>query len=195
MATLARIPNRRILLKLRSGTVRSYLLALRQKVPQTVCLLCLSVGLHFDSIFRGCLFRLQICSFVRLRIPRNLFLTNCCFLLPDSLPPSQSAEAHSSDSRTDSSRKFQQDASPSKPQTSRGAKDQTSHYPQNVQSDQLQRGVVLGPPGSPQGVRSVSQAQQDDRLKKLERRVEELARMLDMVKTQVRVALRLYDRP
>lgn len=90
---------------------------------------------------------------------------------------------------------LQQDASPSKPETSRRPTDQTNHYPQDVQSDQLQRGVVLGPPGSPQGVKSVSQAQKDDRLKKLEKRLEELARMLDMVKTQVRIALRLHDFP
>lgn len=85
---------------------------------------------------------------------------------------------------------FQQDASPSKPQTSHRPADQTKHYPQDVQSDQLQRGVVLGPPGSPQGVKSVSQAQKDDRLKNLEERLEEMARMLDMVKTQVSIALR-----
>ncbi|KAM9351632.1 kielin/chordin-like protein [Symphorus nematophorus] len=102
-----------------------------------------------------------------------------CDNVTDALPPSQF-----SDSRTDSGRMFQQDASSSKPQTSHRPTGQTNHYPQDVQSDQLQRGVVLGPPGSPQGVKSVSQGQKDDRLKKLEKRVDELARMLDMVKTQ-----------
>lgn len=91
----------------------------------------------------------------------------------------------SSDSGTDSSRTFQQGASPSKPPTSHRPVDQTSNYPQDVQSDQLQRGVVLGPPGSPEGVRSVSQVQKDDRLKTLEKRMDDLARMLDMVKAQV----------
>ena len=85
---------------------------------------------------------------------------------------------------------FQQDASSSKPKTSHRPAGQTNHYPQDVQSDQLHRGVVLGPPGSPQGVKSVSQGQKDDRLKTLEKRVEELARMLDMVKTQVHIVLR-----
>lgn len=88
---------------------------------------------------------------------------------------------------------FQQDASHSKPHSSHRSAHQTNHYPQDVQSDQLQRGVLLGPPGSPQGVKSVSQAQKDDRLKKLEKRLEELALMLDMVKTQVHVAIRIYD--
>lgn len=86
---------------------------------------------------------------------------------------------------------FQQNASPIKPQISHRAKDKTNHYPQDVQSDQLQRAVVLGPPGSPQRSKSVSQEQKDDRLKKLERRLEELVRMLDMVKTQVHIALKI----
>ncbi len=80
---------------------------------------------------------------------------------------------------------FQQDVTTSKPQTSHKPTAQTKHYPQDVQSDQLQRGVVLGPPG----VKSVSQAQKDDRLRKLEKKMEELAHMLDMLKTQVQSEL------
>lgn len=53
---------------------------------------------------------------------------------------------------------------------------------------------MLGPPGSPQGVKSVSQAQKDDRLKELERRLEELAHMLDTVKTQVCFAMSMTGR-
>ncbi|KAM7414471.1 hypothetical protein PAMA_019340 [Pampus argenteus] len=79
---------------------------------------------------------------------------------------------------------LQQETSTSKPQTSQRPQDQTSHYSRDVQSDQLQRGVVLGPPAFPQGVKSVSQLQKDDRLKKLEKRLEELIHMLDMVKAQ-----------
>lgn len=109
--------------------------------------------------------------------------TDCFLLLLDALPSS-----HSTDSQTDSRRMRQQDASHGKPQTSHRPTDQTNHYLHEVQGDQLQRGVVLGPPGSPQGVKSVSQAQRDDRLKKLEKRLEELAHMLDMVKTQVHIA-------
>lgn len=90
---------------------------------------------------------------------------------------------------------FQQDASSSKHQTRSRPTDQTNHYLQGVQSGQLQRGVVLGAPGAPQGLKSDSQAQKDDSLKKLEKRLEELAHMLDMVKVQVCVALRLYDFP
>lgn len=47
---------------------------------------------------------------------------------------------------------------------------------------------MLGRPGSPLGTKSGSQEQKDDRLKKLEERLEELALMLDMVKTQVHTA-------
>jgi len=59
-------------------------------------------------------------------------------------------------------------------------------------SCQLQRGAVLGPPGSPQGVKSVSQVQTNDRLDKLEKRLEELIHMLDMVKAQV-ITAPMYD--
>nr|XP_057932502.1 kielin/chordin-like protein isoform X1 [Doryrhamphus excisus] len=52
-------------------------------------------------------------------------------------------------------------------------------YPHNIQSDQLQRGVVLGPPGLPQGGKPVSQGPS-----KLETRLEDLARMVDMLKAQ-----------
>lgn len=68
-------------------------------------------------------------------------------------------------------------------QTSRRAKDKTRRYPQDEQSDQLQRAVVLGPPGTPQGGRSLEES--DDQLKKLEQRLEQLAVMLHMLKAQV----------
>lgn len=175
--------------------IRSFLLALRQKVPQTVYYS--SVGVLILTAFSQdvCLGSKCVLLFI-LELIRSLFpKPSCCFLLPDALPPSQYADGHSSDLRTDSSRRFQLDASPSKPQTSHRPVDQTNHYLQDVQSDQLQRGMVLGPPGSPQGVKSASQAQKDDRLKKLEKRLEELARMLDMVKTQVRIALGISNLP
>lgn len=75
---------------------------------------------------------------------------------------------------------FQQDASTSKLQTSHKPKRKTK---QNIQSDQLQRAAVLGPPGAPQ--RGESQEVKDDRLKKLEQKLDDLALMLDMLKTQV----------
>ena len=130
--------------------------------------------------FPGCLFSLQIFSFIYSRITpeslahhisQQLFLS---FSFPDALPPSQYADTQSSDALTDSSQTFQQGSSTSKSQTSYRPMIQTGHYPQDVQSDQLQRGVFLGPPGSPQGVKSVFQDQKDDRLKKLEKRMEEL---------------------
>ncbi|KAL0968355.1 hypothetical protein UPYG_G00265780 [Umbra pygmaea] len=58
------------------------------------------------------------------------------------------------------------------------------HDHQEPQSDQPQRGVVvLGPP-APQGVKTASQAQGENRLKGLEERLEGLERMLDMMKAQ-----------
>ncbi|XP_031149313.1 kielin/chordin-like protein [Sander lucioperca] len=148
------------------------------ELPQDAFVTLASTPGKKDSKFSGYLKTAEISMKAYLRRPW------LCDNVTDVLPPSKYADSHSSDSRTDSSRMLQQDASPSKPETSRRPTDQTNHYPQDVQSDQLQRGVVLGPPGSPQGVKSVSQAQKDDRLKKLEKRLEELARMLDMVKTQ-----------
>ncbi|XP_075998591.1 kielin/chordin-like protein isoform X2 [Genypterus blacodes] len=93
-------------------------------------------------------------------------------------------DAVGSDSRADSGRKIQPAVSDSKLQSSHRQQDQPSYYPQDVQRDQLHRGVVLGPPGSPQGAKSGPQALEEQRLKKLEEKLEELARMLDMVKAQ-----------
>ncbi|KAM3609081.1 uncharacterized protein V6R79_009469 [Siganus canaliculatus] len=107
-----------------------------------------------------------------------------CDNMTDALPPPQHKETQSPDPQTDGNQMFQQHASSSKPQKSHRQRHQTNHYPQDVQSDQQQRGVVLGPPGSPQRVKSLSQAQKDDRLNRLEKNLEELARMLDMVKTE-----------
>jgi len=63
-----------------------------------------------------------------------------------------------------------------------------------LQKDQPQRGVVLGPPGHPQGGRLASPAtQEEERLSGLEQRLAQMAVMLDMVKAQVSaVALGCY---
>lgn len=71
----------------------------------------------------------------------------------------------------------------SKPQSSRRSKDKSRRHPQDVQSDQLQRAAALGPPGSPQ--RGRSPEPKGDQLKRLEQRLEQLAVMVDMLKTQV----------
>ncbi|XP_071783371.2 kielin/chordin-like protein [Centroberyx gerrardi] len=107
-----------------------------------------------------------------------------CANVTDTLPPSRYTDSLSPDSWADSSQMFQQDASGSKTQTPHRPQDQPSHYPQEVQRDQPHRGVVLGPPGSPQGAKSGSQAQEEERLRGLEERLEQLAHMLDMVKAQ-----------
>lgn len=58
----------------------------------------------------------------------------------------------------------------------------TSHHPQDNQSDQMQRAVVLEHRRVPRDV--------NDRLQKLEIRVGEMARVLDMVRAQVKIALK-----
>ncbi|XP_034389852.1 kielin/chordin-like protein [Cyclopterus lumpus] len=148
------------------------------ELPQDAVVTLASTAGKKDSKFSGYLKTAEISMKAYLRRPW------LCDNVTDALSRSQFTNADSSDSRTDSSRMFQQDASSSKHQTSSRTTDQTNHYLQGAQSDQLQRVVVLGPPGSPQGVKSVSQAQKDDRLNKLEKRLEELAHMLDTVKAQ-----------
>ncbi|XP_077451474.1 kielin/chordin-like protein isoform X1 [Stigmatopora argus] len=58
------------------------------------------------------------------------------------------------------------------------------HSPHSIQSEQLQRGVVLGPPGLPQGGKSTSQTHRDEGLRRLESRLEDLTRMLDLLQVQ-----------
>ncbi|XP_034443111.1 kielin/chordin-like protein isoform X2 [Hippoglossus hippoglossus] len=148
------------------------------ELPQNVVITLASTPRRKDSKFSGYLKTAEISMKAYLRRPW------VCDNFTDNLPASKRAVAQSSDSWTDSSRGLQQGASPSKSQASHRPVDQTATYPQDVQSDQLQRGVALGPPASPEGVKSVSQVQKDDRLKTLEKRMEELSRMLDMVKAQ-----------
>lgn len=104
----------------------------------------------------------------------------------DTLPAPPPPPRQQHQDQTDSPQK--RPASPSKPPKSQRPSEGTGHYPQDVQSDQLQRAAVLGPPGSPLRGGSVSEDQRDRRLEKLERRVEEMATMLDMVKAQVRLS-------
>lgn len=156
------------------------------KSPPTVCSVFLSMAPKFDGDPQVFCSDVVIQELFKLSFP-----IHGCSLPPDDLPPSQYTHMHSSDSQSDSSQMFQQTASLSKPQMSHRPKDKTNLYPQDVQRDQLQRAVMLGPPGSPQGAKSGSQEQKDDQLKNLERRLEELARMVDMVKTQVHIALKV----
>lgn len=100
---------------------------------------------------------------------------------PPPLP--HSAGVDGSDSRADNAGTLQRPVPGSKPHGSRRAKDKSRRYPQDVQSDQLQRAAALGPPGSPQGGRSPEP--KGDQLKRLEQRLEQLAVMVDMLKTQV----------
>lgn len=106
--------------------------------------------------------------------------TNDSFPLPDDLPVSH--YTHGPNSPADTSQMFQHDASLSKHQTNHMPQEQADYYPRDVQGDQQQRAAALGPPACPHGVKCVSQEQTTDRL---ERRLEELARMLDMLKAQV----------
>ncbi|KAF7662077.1 hypothetical protein LDENG_00246960 [Lucifuga dentata] len=143
-------------------------------LPQDVVVTLASTPGKSDSKFSGYLKTAEISVKAFLRRPWH------CDNVTDTV---------TSDSWVDSSRAFQHDASSSKPQTSHKPQDQPTLYPQDVQSDQLHRGVVLGPPASHQAAKSGHQTQEEQRLKKLEEKVEELALMLDMVKAQVLVVL------
>ncbi|XP_030586937.1 kielin/chordin-like protein [Archocentrus centrarchus] len=65
------------------------------------------------------------------------------------------------------------------------SQDQTYHHPRYIQTDQLQTAVVLHSTRSARDVKSASQVEENGRLKKLERRMGELARVLDMVKNEI----------
>ncbi|XP_028287666.1 kielin/chordin-like protein isoform X2 [Parambassis ranga] len=105
-----------------------------------------------------------------------------CLNVTDALPLSRHAHTPDPEAQADIRQIFQKlhSASPSKRQTKHGPQKQTSHRPHNIQSDQVQRGAVLGPPA----LKSVAQEQREDRMRRLERRLEELALMLNMVKAQ-----------
>ncbi|XP_029378341.1 kielin/chordin-like protein [Echeneis naucrates] len=107
-----------------------------------------------------------------------------CDSITDALPPSQNTNTQSSGSWTDSSQTFQQGASPSKPQTRHTQVGKKNSHSPDIQSDQLQRGLILGHPRSPQVITSFSRVQRDERLKYLEKRVAELTQMLNMCKAQ-----------
>ncbi|XP_027855893.1 kielin/chordin-like protein [Xiphophorus couchianus] len=102
----------------------------------------------------------------------------------DDLPLSHYKDTHGPNSITDTRQMLQHDGSPSKHQTNNRSWEETDHYPGDVQADQQQRAAALGPPGFPRGVKSGSQEQRVDRLGVLENKLEEMARMLDMVKAQ-----------
>ncbi|XP_072241827.1 kielin/chordin-like protein [Leuresthes tenuis] len=152
-------------------------------IPEDVVIALASTPGKKDSKFNGYLKAAEISLKAYLRRPWS------CDNTTDDLSQSQSTDTQiSSSSSSDSCQKSHHDASSSKPKTNHRLQDKINHYPKDIQSDQLQRGAVLGPPGSPQGVKSVSQVQTNDRLdkleKRLEKRLEELVRMLDMVKAQ-----------
>ncbi|CAM9147123.1 unnamed protein product [Lampetra planeri] len=157
------------------------------ELPQDLIITLASTPGKKESKFNGHLKTAVISLKPYLRRPWH------CDNIPDALPPSPHTNIHHNDSQTSSRPMLRQDSSARKPPTNH--RTQTSHHPHDVQNDQLHRGGGggLGPPGLPQGVKSASQAQKDDRLKKVEKMVEELARMLDMVKAQVAAARPIRD--
>ncbi|MED6247802.1 hypothetical protein ATANTOWER_017344 [Ataeniobius toweri] len=107
-----------------------------------------------------------------------------CDNITDNLPLSHYKDTHGPNFPADPSQMFHHDASPSKQETNHRPQEQTDYYPRDIHGDQQQRAAELGPPESPHGVKSVSQKQTTDRMEKLEKRLEELAHMLGMVKAQ-----------
>ncbi|KAM9377036.1 kielin/chordin-like protein [Pholidichthys leucotaenia] len=141
-------------------------------LPRDVVVTLASTPGKKDSKFIGYLETAKISLKPYLRRPWN------CDNVTDDLPLPQYTHAHNSDPNHHHS------VSPINHIRNHSPPDQTKHHPKDIQGDQLQRSVSLGPPGTPQGVKSASLVQRDERLRTLEYRLEELARMLDMVKAQ-----------
>ncbi|KAM3870584.1 LOW QUALITY PROTEIN: kielin/chordin-like protein [Diretmus argenteus] len=144
-------------------------------LPQDLVVALASTPGQSDSKFIGYLKTAEISMRAYLRRPWH------CANVTDTLPPSRYTDTRSPDSWAGSS---QQNTSGSKPQTLHQPQDQARHFFQDVQRDRPHTSVVLGPPGSPHGQKSGTQAQEEERLRGLEERLEEMARMLDMVKAQ-----------
>ncbi|XP_053741751.1 kielin/chordin-like protein [Synchiropus splendidus] len=144
------------------------------ELPRDVVVTLASAPGNKESKFNGQLKTARISLKAYLRRPWH------CDNVTDAFLPSQ--DESDPDPQADTGLKLQQDASSNQHQTGHGLVDQRGHYPPDVQNDQHHRGGVLGPPAFPHGAKA--SYQKDDRLKILERRVEELARMLDMVKAQ-----------
>ncbi|XP_056907493.1 kielin/chordin-like protein [Takifugu flavidus] len=145
-------------------------------IPQDVVVTLASTPGKKDSKFSGYLKRAEMSVKPYLQRPW------LCDNNTDARLPSHFAGVDSSDSQTDNAGMRHRQVPTSKPQMSRRAKDKTRRYPHDIQSDQLHRAAVLGPPGTPQGGRSPEQ--KDDQLMKLQQRLEQLAVMLDMLKSQ-----------
>ncbi|KAM4553451.1 kielin/chordin-like protein [Fundulus diaphanus] len=144
-------------------------------VPHDVVIALGSTPGRQDSKFNGYLKKAELSLKAYTRRPWH------CDNITDDLPLSHYKDTHGPNFPADTSQTFHRDASPSKHQTHHRPQEQSDEYPKDVQGDHQQRAAVLGPPGAPHGVQSVSQEQTTLRL---DRRLEELARMLDMVKAQ-----------
>ncbi|XP_036068311.1 kielin/chordin-like protein isoform X3 [Oryzias melastigma] len=107
-----------------------------------------------------------------------------CDNITDDLPASQNTDIHGPTVQTNTSQKLHPDSPSSKRQTNHQLQQQTHYYPKDVQSDQRQRGAVLGPPGSPQGAKSASEELINDWLSMLEKKMEEMYQSLDTLKAQ-----------
>ncbi|XP_011474483.1 kielin/chordin-like protein isoform X3 [Oryzias latipes] len=150
----------------------------RIEIPQDVIIALGSTPGEKDSKFNGYVKTAELSLHPYLRRPWR------CDNITDDLPTSQYTDIHGPNVQTDSSQTPHHDSPSSKRQTNHKLLEQTNPNPKDMQSDQLQRGAILGPPGSPQGVKSASQEQTSDRLSKLEKKLEEMAQIFDMLKVQ-----------
>ncbi|XP_061577935.1 kielin/chordin-like protein isoform X2 [Cololabis saira] len=148
------------------------------KLPEDVVIALGSTPGIKDSKFNGYLKTAEMTLQAYRRRPWN------CENIKDDSPPSQYADTHTPDPPADKTQMFQHDTLSTKLQRNHRPRDRDSHYRKDFQSDQIQRSAGLGPPASPQGAKSVAQAQRNDRLIDMERKLEELSIMLNMVKTQ-----------
>ncbi|XP_038124813.1 kielin/chordin-like protein [Cyprinodon tularosa] len=104
-----------------------------------------------------------------------------CDNITDDLPQSHNKDTHGPNFPAETNHMFHHDTSPSKHETDHRPQEQTDYNTRDIQGDQQHRPAVLGPPASPHGA---YQELTVDRLERLVSTVEEMARMLDMVKAQ-----------
>ncbi|XP_068507212.1 kielin/chordin-like protein isoform X1 [Syngnathus scovelli] len=151
---------------------------LELELPQDVVITLGSTPGRKDSKFSG--------QFKKAEISLKAYKTRPwhCDNVTDALPASTSID--SADSHVSGPGLQRETPSTSgKPKRKHRASLQSAHYPpHSIQSPQLQRGAVLGPPGLPQGGKSISQVHRDEGLSRLESRLEDLARKMDLLQAQ-----------
>ncbi|XP_028305155.1 kielin/chordin-like protein isoform X2 [Gouania willdenowi] len=143
-------------------------------LPRDVSITLASTPGRKDSKFNGYLKQAEISLKIYQQRPWT------CSNMQDTGSQPQHSQARSHDSQTDNSR----ETSSSGLQTNLRLHEQNRQQALGIQSDQQHRGWAFGSSGSPQGEKPAAQALREDQLRMLEQKLEELVRMMDVVKAQ-----------